>query len=131
MGNEEIKHLELLSIFHYVVGGVLALFSCFPFIHVFMGLALVSGTFFEGSEGTAPPPFFGWMFVIIGTIAILTGWTLAICIIMAGKKLKARKSRIYCMVMAGIECMFTPFGTVLGVFTLIELSKDSTKALFE
>ena len=96
-----------------------------------MGLAIVSGAFCEGSEGTAPPPFFGWMFVIIGAIAILMGWTLAICIIIAGKKLKARQSRICCMVMAGIECMFTPFGTVLGVFTLIELSKDSTKALFE
>lgn len=131
MSNEEIKQLELLSIFHYVVGGVLALFSCMPFMHVFMGLAMVSGSFFEGSEGTAPPPMFGWMFVIMGSAFILMGWAMAICIIIAGKKLKARRSRLYCMVIAGIECMFTPFGTVLGVFTLIALNKESTKALFE
>ena len=131
MGTEEIKHLELLSIFHYVVGGVLALFSCIPFIHVFMGLAIVSGAFFESTEGSAPPPMFGWIFVIMGSIFILMGWSISICIIIAGEKLKARKSRLYCMVIAGIECMFTPFGTVLGVFTLIELNKEPTKALFE
>jgi hypothetical protein len=27
--------------------------------------------------------------------------------------------------------MFVPFGTVLGVFTIITLSKDSVKELFE
>lgn len=131
MGNEEIKHLELLSIFHYVVGGVLALFSCMFFLHVFMGIAMLTGSFFGETSGEIPPPFMGWMFVIMGSVFILMGWTMAICIIIAGKKLKARKSRLYCMVIAGIECMFTPFGTVLGVFTLIELNKESTRALFE
>ena len=29
------------------------------------------------------------------------------------------------------ECMFIPFGTVLGVFTLIALNKDSIKEIFD
>jgi hypothetical protein len=33
--------------------------------------------------------------------------------------------------MAGIECMFTPFGTVLGVFTIITLVRPSVKEVFE
>jgi hypothetical protein len=32
MANDE-QNLKLLSIFHYVVGGIMALFSCFPIIH--------------------------------------------------------------------------------------------------
>ena len=32
--------------------------------------------------------------------------------------------------MAGLECILMPFGTVLGVFTLIVLMRDSVKALF-
>ncbi len=28
----DLEHLRLLSIFHYVVGGILALFSCFPIL---------------------------------------------------------------------------------------------------
>ena len=35
------------------------------------------------------------------------------------------------MVIAGVECIIMPFGTILGVFTLIALNKDSTKEIFE
>jgi hypothetical protein len=127
MNNEDTKQLDLLSIFHYVVGGVMALFSCMPFMHVFIGIMMISGKFFGETEGSAPPPGFGWMFVIMGSMFILFGWAISICIIVAGRKLKHRKSRMFCMVVAGIECMFMPFGTVLGVFTLIALNRDSIK----
>lgn len=130
MNNEDLQHLDLLALFHYIVGGITAFFSCMPFLHVFMGLAIVSGKFFEGSKGSGPPPFFGWMFVIMGTVFIVLGWSMAVCIILAGKKLKKRKNRSFCMVVAGAECMFMPFGTILGVFTLIVLSKDSIKGIF-
>jgi hypothetical protein len=36
----------------------------------------------------------------------------------------------FCLVMAGVACMFMPFGTVLGVFTIIVLLRDSVKELF-
>jgi hypothetical protein len=32
--------------------------------------------------------------------------------------------------MACIECLFIPFGTILGVFTVVVLSRESVKALF-
>ena len=91
-------------------------------MHVFIGLAMVSGRMFRTGSGSGPPLFMGWMFVIMGTVFILVGWSMAVCIIIAGRKLKRRKNRIFCMVVAGIECMFMPFGTVLGVFTLIALN---------
>jgi len=131
MNNEDAKQLDLLAVFHYVVGGIMAFFSCMPFMHVFMGLAMVSGKFFENADGAAPPDAaFGWIFVIMGSMFILFGWAISICIIVAGRKLKHRKSRMYCMVVAGIECMFMPFGTVLGVFTLIALNKESVQEIF-
>jgi hypothetical protein len=34
-------------------------------------------------------------------------------------------------VIACIECIFLPFGTILGVSTIIVLSHESTKQLFE
>lgn len=33
---KDLEHLRLLSIFHYVVGGLIALFACFPIIHLMM-----------------------------------------------------------------------------------------------
>jgi hypothetical protein len=130
MNNEDIRHLDLLSMFHYIVGGITALFSCLPIIHVIVGLSMVSGKLFEESNGSAPPAFIGWIFVIIGTVFIVLGLSIAVCMIVAGKKLKKRKNRVFCMVVAGIECMFMPFGTVLGVFTLIALNKESIQEIF-
>jgi hypothetical protein len=37
---------------------------------------------------------------------------------------------LYCLVVAGIECIFMPFGTVLGVFTIIVLMRPSVRNLF-
>ena len=130
MNNEDIKHLDLLSLFHYILAGITAFFSCMPFLHVFMGVAMISGKFFEEANGSGPPPFIGWLFVIMGSVFILIGWCLAVFMFVTGKKLKRRRNRMFCMVVAGVECIFMPFGTILGVFTIIALSKDSIKEIF-
>jgi hypothetical protein len=44
--------------------------------------------------------------------------------------LKRHTNYTYCLVVAAIECMFTPFGTVLGVLTIIVLVRPTVKALF-
>lgn len=128
MENKDVKQLDLLAIFHYIVGVFVALSSCMFLIHVFMGLAMLSGKM-NGSGGEAA--VFGWLFVIMGSVFVLLGWTLGICLVVAGQKLKQRKNRMFCMVVAGVACMFMPFGTILGVFTLIALNKESVQALFE
>jgi len=131
MNNDDIKHLDLLSIFHYVVAGITAFFACIPFLHLFIGIAMVSGRFFKENDGSGPPAIVAWMFIVMGAVFILLGWSMAVCVFIAGRKLKKRKNRMFCIVIAAIECMFVPFGTVLGVFTIITLSKDSVKELFE
>ncbi|MDF7800853.1 hypothetical protein P4C99_15365 [Pontiellaceae bacterium B1224] len=132
MTDKLTEQINLLGIFHYVVGGIMALLSCMPFIHVFMGLMIVNGGFAESgtSQSTPPDAWFGWIFVIMGSIAILLGWLSSIAILIAGNKLRKKKNRMYCLVIAGIECMFMPLGTVLGVFTLIALTKEESKTLF-
>ncbi len=125
---QDEQYLNLLSIFHYVVGGLTALFSCFFLIHVAIGIAMLCGAF-EGKD--APPRFVGLIFIIFPLLLIIAGWTLAGFMVAAGVKLKRRVSRIFCLVIAGIECIVMPFGTVLGVFTIVLLMKDSVKSLFE
>lgn len=123
------QHLNLLSIFHYVVGGLTALFSCFPLIHIAIGIAMVCGKF--ECEGPSPPPaFIGYLFIILPAIMILFGWTISIAMIVTAVKLNRRRSRTFCMVVAAAECLLMPFGTILGVFTLIILMEESVKELF-
>ncbi len=126
--NKDLEHLGWLSVSFYVYAGLTALFACFPFIHLFIGIAMVSGSFEQ--ENNPPPAAFGWFFIGIASIFILLGFTLAVCNLLAGKYLKQQTKYTFCFVFAAINCMFAPLGTVLGVFTIIVLLRDSVKAMF-
>lgn len=125
---QDEQYLNLLSIFHYIVAGLTALFSCLFLIHIAIGIAMLCGAF-EGKD--APPRFVGLIFVIFPSLLIIASWTLAGFMVTAGVKLKRHVSRTFCLVIAAIECIIMPFGTILGVFTIVLLMKDSVKALFE
>ena len=131
--NQDTEHLRLLSIFHYVVAGLAALFALFPLIYTTIGAIFIfvarHGTPKAGEE--LPPEFLGWIFVGIGSFLFLIGIAIAICILIAGRCLSRRKGYSFALVMACMECLFVPFGTVLGVFTIIALSRESVKTLFE
>lgn len=128
--SQDAEQLRLLSIFHYVVGGMVALLSLFPLIHLSFGLMFILHPGKTSRGDGFPEAMLGWFFVIVAGIFILFGETLAILIITAGRFLGQRSHYTFCQVMAGVECIFTPFGTVLGVFTLIVLLRDSVKPLF-
>jgi hypothetical protein len=129
--NEDLQYLKLLSIFHYVVGGLAALFSFIPAIYVVIGiLAVCIPGSFEG-QGEAMPLFIGWIFIIMGAVLMVVGWAFSACIFIAGRSLARRVHYMFCIVMAAIECIFMPFGTVLGVFTIVVLARPSVKEMFE
>jgi len=131
--NTDIQNVKLLGIFHYVLGGLTALFSCFPFVHVFMGIAILNGLFDSASSSPSgpPPAFLGWIFILAGSVFIFIGWGFAALMLIAGRNMRRVRHRIYCVVVAGVECMIMPLGTILGVFTIVLLMKDSIKDAFD
>jgi len=131
MNNDE-EHLKLLALFHYVVGGIGAVFACLPLIHVGLGVAMLfDSKILAGAHGAPPPAFAGIFFILLGGFLVLLGWAMAVCTIISGRFLAKRKHRTFSFVIAAILCAFMPFGTVLGVFTIIVLSRDSVKTLYE
>jgi hypothetical protein len=130
--SQDKEHLQLLAIFHYVVAGLGALCSVFPLLYTTIGAIFI----FAARHGTAkpgedlPPEFLGWIFAVLGSLLFLMGITMAICILIAGRSLALRKRYSFAFVMACIECLFIPFGTILGVFTIVVLSRESVRALF-
>ncbi|MFH0910832.1 MAG: hypothetical protein V1918_04935 [Planctomycetota bacterium] len=129
--NSDEEHLRLLSVFHYVVGGLAALFACLPILHLGLGLALLFAPGSFHGQGGPPPRFVAFLLIGIALAVILLGWLFALCLILAGRFLGRRRHYLYCLVMGGISCLFMPFGTFLGVVTLIVLLGPSVQARFE
>ena len=133
--NQDREHLRLLAIFHYVVAGLAALFSFFPLLYMTVGAIFIFAARHPAAAGPKPgeeppPEFIGWIFGIVGSLLFLLGVAIAICILIAGRSLAKRTRYWFALVVACIECLFIPFGTILGVFTIVVLSRESVKALF-
>jgi hypothetical protein len=119
--------LHLLSIFHYIMAGIIALLFCLPLLHLAMGITLTVGGL------TQEEPALGILGAAISVVAgliILTGWGLAFLVFLAGKNLDRQAKYQICLYGAGVLCVFIPMGTVLGVFTLVTLQEESIRKLF-
>ena len=126
------EQLRILSIFHYVVGGLYAFFGSFGLIYVATGLffTFAPAAAMSPHAQPAPPAFFGLFFVFFGAIFVLIGWTLGVLTVLSGRNIGQRKKRMFSVVMGCINCIFIPFGTVLGVFDIILLTRDDVRALY-
>jgi hypothetical protein len=125
---QDEEHLRLLSIFHYVVAAIGMIASLFPVIHLIVGIVAVTGGLDE--PGRTEGALVGWFFIVFSLAWIVTGLGISTCLVLAGRSLRRRQRYTFCLVMAGIACMFAPFGTVLGVFTILVLIRESVKAAF-
>jgi hypothetical protein len=132
------NYMQLLSIGHYVLGGLLILISvlCLIFMpmcpckNMCMGnqpgcdMAKLGGTGCDmaklGGAGCDMTKMCGTGCMVI----LVLVWILAICMIIAGRNLHKGTHKTYCTVIAFIECLLPPLGIVLGVFTLIILYKE-------
>lgn len=127
--NRDRDHLTILAILHYVVSALFLLGAFFPLIYMIIGIVILNGGMEqEGRDG--PPPEVGWVLIGFSVFAMLIGFTLAFCIALVGRKLQTRRNHLFCLVIAGIECLFMPMGTLLGIFTILVLLRPSVKELF-
>ncbi|HUB86661.1 MAG TPA: hypothetical protein VMB22_02125 [Verrucomicrobiae bacterium] len=130
--NRDIEHLKLLSVFHYVFAGVTALFGLLPLIYVFLGLViLLAPNQFAKPGQDAPPEAVGRILICLGLVLLAFFWFVAGLIFVAGRFLARQKHHTFCVIIASLECIFVPLGTVLGVFTLVILMRETVKPLFE
>lgn len=104
--------------------------ALFPTIYMIIGIVIVNGQF-ETEDRPGPPAAIGWVLIGMSCFGILLGLTFAACVALAGRKLHSRTGYIFCMIIAGIECLFMPIGTLLGIFTLLVLLRPTVKALFD
>ena len=117
--------LSIVSIFHFVLGGFQMLFSSIGLIYVAMGILMASGQM-DSAKGGAPPAELGWIFGGVGVVFVLIFITIGLLTIKAGKNIRQRKNRTFCIVIDSILCMMIPFGTIVGIFGLVLLTKEGS-----
>jgi hypothetical protein len=125
--SEHLEHLRLLSIFHYVVAGLIALVSLLPGLQLVLGLLMAGGQLAPEDEGSRVA---GFCLSGCASFFLALGLGFAALIALAGRSLAERRRYTYCLVAATILCLFVPFGTVLGVLTIVVLVQPPVKALF-
>jgi predicted Co/Zn/Cd cation transporter (cation efflux family) len=85
----------------------------------------------KAKNGT-PAILFGGFFTLIAVTWMLLAWSLAVCVLIAGRSLADRRRRTFCLVVAAVEAMLCiPFGTVFGMFTIIVLLRPAVRDVFE
>jgi branched-subunit amino acid ABC-type transport system permease component len=128
----DAEHLRLLRLGYLVAGFTNMVFALFPLIHVTIGLAMLLGAFPSPNAAGQPfPRFAGLFFVILGgafSLMFATGATLKL---LTARRLRERRSKVFCMITAGLSCLGIPYGTVLGVATFLVLGRPSVSALFD
>jgi len=125
------EHLQLLSIFHFVVGGLSAAMIVFLCLHfLFFYFVFMNPDVWKGQENHPPFEFFYafiWFYVFMG----LMGAAGAVVNVLSGLFMQRRTHRTFSLVVAGLDCLQMPFGTILGVFTIVVLTRDSVRASYE
>jgi hypothetical protein len=128
-GPQDESQLNLLSIFYYIFAGLGLLGGCFLVGHWWLMHALMTGKL--GTNADAPPPeamaIMQFMYVVIGFFMVVAT-TLNV---LTAVFLRRRKHRMFSMVVAGLNCLQFPFGTVLGVFTFVVLMRESVREGYE
>jgi hypothetical protein len=120
--HQTVDKLRALAVAHYVMGGLICLFGLFPLLYVLLGGAMLAGGLTAGTGGAssgAPLAVMGGVFMAIGGAITLAFQATGISTIYAGMGLWKQERYTFCLVVAGLLCTIFPFGTVVGVLTLV------------
>lgn len=129
--------LQAISILNYVLAGFQLLGFCCPVMHLGMGAMMMIAP-----DSMGPPPgqgnggeivmfrFMGGMVVLFAGGIMLFSLLLAFLFLKQARDLGKRENYKFCFIISAIQCLIFPFGTALGVWTLVMLMKDDVKELF-
>jgi hypothetical protein len=128
----DAEHLRLLTIGHYVAGGLHIAFASLFIFHFVFALAAATNPDFFGANQQAqngPPSGFFNIFAWVIGFFILAGWTFGGLTIFSGRCIKSRIHHTLSLVVAAFNALVIPVGTALCVCSMIVLSRPSVKNL--
>lgn len=129
----DAEHLRLLRLGYFVSAATAGLFAFFGLLYAAMGLVFgaMSRHFPHPSGQPGPPPeIVSWIFGAIGLGIMLIAGTVAGLKLRVARCLRLRESHGFCVAIAVLSCLEIPYGTALGVFSFLVLTRPSVKEQF-
>jgi hypothetical protein len=129
----DAEHLKLLAVFHFIVAGLALLGILFLPLHYKMMRAIMDNpNLWKSQPGPPfdPKQFFAaikWFYLFAGAVCVFS----AISNLASGFFIRARRCRIFSLIIAGVDCLQFPFGTALGIFAFIVLLRASVRVAYE
>jgi hypothetical protein len=129
----DADHLRLISIFHFVGAGFAVLGIGFLGLHyLFLHAVLSNQDVWRNQRGAMPHPeqffaIFKWFYVVFGVLFLMS----AVANLLSGLFILRRKYRAFSLVVACLNLIHIPLGTILGVFTLVVLLRPSVREVYE
>ncbi len=144
---EDAEHLSALSIGHFILSGVALLGAVPTLIYGVAGAKLMDefGSDLSMAMGDIPgqpglDPFGGnpdAMLQDLGSLvttlivsAVVLAVVTAVHLLVVGVLIRKRRWWTFCYLTGWGECLMFPFGTILGIFTILVLSRPSVKQVF-
>jgi hypothetical protein len=124
-------HLKLLVVFHFVFAGLALVGMGFLCVHYAIMHTFFSNPGIWKSQQQDIPiktflDAFIWFYLFMGVL-LLTGLVLNV---LSAFFLAQKRHRLFSLVIGGLNCLQIPFGTALGIFTIVVLSRDSVRRLY-
>ena len=131
---KDLEHLKLLGIFHYI-WGVLSMIGALFIGGYFLVIGIVLMSNPSTSTSTEDPgtaSMVGGILIGVGVVLFLIVVVYGILTLMAGGKYRKHQGGYwFCFILAIVTLVIGGIpGIVLGIFSLIVLSRDSVKAVF-
>jgi hypothetical protein len=146
------ERLRLLAFGYYIKGAVSVAFTSFFLLHFFMfiGLSLMPDSAWNAPakplttvrspsvlpapsprpENQAPPVMMFRIFAAVIGVIILLGWTFGALTVYAARCIQKRQHRVFIFIMAGLNCVLIPWGTLLGIATFIVIQSPAGQEAF-
>ena len=125
----DAEHLKLLRWGYFISAGLSACFSVFGLLYAGVGAFIANVPVKAGQH--APPEHLGLFFAILGISLTVIMLSVAAVKLRVAKALRERNHRTLCYVVAVLALFGVPFGTFLGIATLLVLSRPSVANLFD
>ena len=129
--NKDLEQLKLLSIFHYIVGGLACFCGLLWVIYIVSGVILLIASGSMTGDDRMGASIGGVLATIVGIVLFVLFEAYGILCLIAGRKYAKPEGYKFCFVMAIFTCLNFPLGTALGVFAIVVLNRPSVKAGFE